>query len=380
MNIIKNNKNKKQGKKNKSFDKINRKIDQWKVDFDIPYLQEIIKSNLYIDKNIDFFEMFYFHLKKYFTSFTTIFLYFIPVLFIVFIGTIAPMYILTAGVYSVSLILSTFFIFATSFFRIKSSSLVKYHKVKLKNLYASTLLMVFISNILITIYVSLLIFILIQIGFVYNEWFFNFSISLTNITLNFNSINWILFFFFFFQTTITTFLIALFFSIFIKKESKFLYVSVFILFYSFCFGSVLQFWFYPSPLTNANSYYDSTSGLIVIKSEIEYQDQIAPFVFSLLNPFWYINTVTRFMFANITMSYNNVQDYINLLLQNPDLVGSSYLNQSVKIDYLYFDNILWDFVLFGSFIFNFVYLFLIELFFVKKQYKMLKYFYYQRKW
>ncbi|CRX36976.1 / / hypothetical protein / 458386:459498 Reverse [Candidatus Hepatoplasma crinochetorum] len=363
--------------KKKTNKKINNKIQKWKADFDFIYLQEIIKSNIYIDRNIDFFDMLYFHIKKYFTSFTTFFLYFIPVLFIVFLGTIAPIYLLTAGIYSSSLIVSTFFVFSTCFFRIKSSTLIKYHKIKLKNLYISTLITVFISNFLITVYVTLLIFILTQIGYIYNDWFFNYNINLTEITTTFNSINWGLFVYFFFATTIITYLIALFFTLFVKSQAKFLFITVFILFYTFCFGGVLQPWFYPSPIYNSESYYDPSSNLIIVEPQILYEDNIVPFVFSLLCPFWYINVLTRFMFSNISMHYNNFQEYINLLLNNNALIGSSYIGQEVKIDYFYFSNILWDFILFGSFIVISIYSFLIELFFIKKQIKMVKWFYYR---
>ncbi|AHK22534.1 hypothetical protein [Candidatus Hepatoplasma crinochetorum] len=357
---------------------IAKRIDRLKADFDFVYLQEVIKSNISIDRNIDFFEMLYFHLKKYFTSFTTIFLYVIPIFFIVFLATIAPIYVLTAGTYSSALILSTFFVFSTCFFRIKSSALINYQKVKLKNLYISTLVIVFISNILMMIYISLLIFLLLEIGYIYNDWFFNYNIFLTDIGLTLNSINWWLFIYFFFATTLITYLIALFLSLFIKNEAYFLYTTVFVLFYTFCFGSVMQFWFYPSPLTNPNSYYDPIQDLIIIEPEINYQDQVIPFAFSLLCPYWYINVVTRFMFANITMNYNNINEYLELMISNPNLLGSSYLNQEVVIDYFYFNSILWDFVLFGPFIISFIYLLGIESFFVKKQIKMLKYFYYYR--
>lgn len=361
----------------KNNKKIDSKIKQWKTDFDFVYLKEIIKSNIYIDRNIDFFEMLYFHIKKYFTSFTTIFLYFIPILFIIFLGTIAPVYLLTAGIYSSSLILSTFFVFSTCFFRIKSSSLIKYHKVKLKNLYISTMITVFISNILITIYTTLIIFILIQVGFIYNDWFFHYNIYFTEITTTFNSINWGLFVYFFFATTIITYLIALFFTLFVKSQAKFLFVTVFVLFYTFCFGGVIQFWFYASPIYDSTSYYDPSSNLIIVEPQILYEDRVIPFAFSLFCPFWYINVLTRFMFSDVSMSYNNFQQYLDLLSNNPLLLGSHYLDQGVKINYLYFDNILWDFVLFGSFIVISIYSFLIELFFIKKQIKMVKWFYYR---
>lgn len=366
-------------KKKTKNTKIAKRIDRLKVDFDFVYLHEIIKSNISIDRNIDFFEMLYFHIKKYFTSFTTIFLYVIPVLFIVFLATIAPMYVLTTGTYSSALILSTFFVFATCFFRIKSSSLINYQKIKLKNLYISTLITIFISNILMIIYISLLIFLLLEIGYIYNDWFFSYNVLLTDITLSFDAINWWLFIYFFFATTFITYLISLFLSLFISNQAHFLYATVFVLFYTFCFGSVMQFWFYPSPILNPNSYYDPTSNLIVIEPEINYQDQIIPFAFSLLCPYWYIDVVTRFMFANVTMDYNNINDYLNLMASNQKLIGSSYLNQEVTVDYFYFSNILWDFVLFGPFIISFIYLLAIESFFVKKQIKMLEYFYYYRK-
>jgi hypothetical protein len=46
------------------------------------------------------------------------------------------------------------------------------------------------------------------------------------------------------------------------------------------------------------------------------------------------------MFANITMNYNNINEYLELMISNPNLLGSSYLNQEVVIDYFYFNSIL----------------------------------------
>ncbi len=224
---------------------------------------EVHKNNQLKDETTSFFNLVWLFGKRLFSSSSTLYFLAIPIVGILSVGLIFPIFLSMNFIMCFSLTGSSFFIYGLFFFNLRKSTI--YNSILLKlnnkkgkaNIYGSILFLIMVFNILFSLIILYIMLILnhfvIGPNFPYplgrpiqNGYSTIKGYDLINFSSSFGSVHYGVFFYYVILTTIVSFAMSLVFQGVTSSFKGYIIISITYILLLIIFGSVIQTMFMPS--------------------------------------------------------------------------------------------------------------------------------------
>lgn len=205
---------------------------------------DIYKINIYVKNNFNgIHNLVLFYLRRYFTSFITLFIYILPLVILIILTSIFPIEYVFTALISSSLLMDTLLMYALSYFLLRDTTVYKMIRKDLSStlgIYTSFFIFVLICNLMIIIYC------LILLSFIYpllehtSLYLFPSPDGINLFTSIFKDVKWILFGYYFMIFTIVNSMVGLFFYSLSSNEKTYMFFSMSYVLLNLIYGGVIS--------------------------------------------------------------------------------------------------------------------------------------------